>query len=151
MISEDILVRLLIALLGLCGFWVAKYIHKHKKADSTPLVCPMKFNCHAVVHSGYSRFFGIPLEIYGMIYYTFIFIAYLYLAFISNLPLPIIAFLIVLSFIAFIFSIYLTFVQIFILKEGCFWCFVSAAISTIIFILIFLSYDIINITQGFLN
>lgn len=141
-ISEETVVKIVIAILGFAGFWVAKYIHQHKKADSAPLVCPLKFNCHAVVHSDYSRFLGVPLEIYGMSYYAFIFLAYVYLSFISLLPLPMISFLIALSFIAFLFSLYLTFVQIFILKEGCFWCFVSAILSIIIFILTFISYDL---------
>jgi uncharacterized membrane protein len=40
---------------------------------------------------------------------------------------------------AFLFSLYLIGVQIFILKKGCSWCIVSALISALIFILAILS------------
>jgi hypothetical protein len=48
MISEDIIARIGIAFLGLCGFLVARHIYKEKRADR-PLICPMHFDCNAVV------------------------------------------------------------------------------------------------------
>ncbi len=134
--SDDVLIRVAIFLLGFSGFMVARHIYKHKKPGHSPLVCPIKFDCHAVVHSDYSKFFGVPLEILGMIYYALIFASYLFFVFMPEaLPEFLIGFLILISFLAFIFSIYLVFVQIFILRKGCSWCFVSAFISTLIFIL----------------
>src|SRR3989344_4365834 len=74
---DDILIRIIIFVLGLCGFWVARRIHKHKKANKI-LVCPVGFDCHAVIHSNYSEFMHVPLEIFGMIYYAFLSIFYLF-------------------------------------------------------------------------
>lgn len=150
--SDDVLVRAASAVLALCGFLVARYIYIHKKPNKSPLVCPVKFDCQTVVHSDYSRLLNIPLEIWGMIYYALIFISYFLLIFMpSALPSVLILFLVLLSTGASIFSIYLIYVQIFILKKGCTWCFISAFISIAIFVLTIIAYDIIfiinNLTQ----
>lgn len=76
MYSEDFFVKLAIFALGVCGFLVARHIYKHKKPNQTPLVCPLKFDCDTVVHSDYSKVFGIPVEILGMIYYALLSVAY---------------------------------------------------------------------------
>src|SRR3989338_7501408 len=119
---DDTLIRIIIFVLGLCGFWVARRIHKHKKANKI-LVCPVGFDCHAVIHINYSEFMHVPLEIFGMIYYAFLSIFYLFSIF-----------LVLITFGAFLFSIYLLWVQIFILKKGCSWCIVSAVICLCIFL-----------------
>ncbi len=136
----------LIIALSVCGFFVAKYIRRHKKQNK-PLVCPIRFDCHTVVHSDYSKFFGIPVEILGMAYYAFTAIFYsgmLVLISTYELPesmvfllLPLFALMPLLSLVAFLFSTYLIGVQIFILKKGCSWCIVSAIISAIIFAIVF--------------
>ena len=140
--SNDILIRIMIFILGLCGFMVARHIHKHKKADQTPLVCPAGFDCHTVVHSDYSEIMHIPLEIFGMIYYAFLSLFYLYFIFSPEIiPNVISLFLLLASLGAFLFSIYLLVVQIFILKKGCSWCILSFLIATLIFILTALTYN----------
>ena len=150
--SEDVFMRIVIAILALGGFLVAKHIYKHKKPESTPLVCPVKFDCHTVVHSNYSKFLGIHLEILGMIYYSFIFVAYFILIFLPDiLPFFIIFLLFLFSMGAFLFSIYLIGVQLFILKKGCSWCFISAFISILIFILTIFAYDFFKIIQVLIN
>jgi uncharacterized membrane protein len=134
MFSNDVLVRVAILILGICGFVVARHIYKHKNNNENPLVCPINFDCHGVVHSGYSKFFGIPLEILGMIYYALVSFSYLFLIFIpASLPSAVLNLSIIASCLAFIFSLYLIGVQIFVLKKGCSWCIVSAIISALIF------------------
>jgi len=149
MISGVAYLKLVVAVLGFCGFFVAHYLYRHKKTKTRLLMCPMKFNCYDVIHSNYATFFGVSLEIYGLIYYAFITIVYLYFSFVSISSLSFIVFLVALSFSAFIFSIYLIIVQILILREGCFWCFVSAFISIIIFILTYFIYDFSYIIKVF--
>ena len=134
--SGDILIRVLIFVLGLCGFAVARHIYKHKDNEKDPLICPAKFDCHGVTHSNYSRFFGMPVEILGIIYYGLVSLFYfLFIFFQGIVPDALSDFMVFISLAAFIFSIYLICVQIFILKKGCSWCFVSAFISVLIFIL----------------
>jgi uncharacterized membrane protein len=133
--SDNILARIAIFILGVCGFLIARHIRQHKISE-TPLVCPVGFDCHAVVHSDYSKFLGAPVEILGMVYYAFISTTYLSFVFLSNiLPNALISPIVALSVTAFIFSVYLIGVQIFILKKGCSWCIVSTIITALIFVL----------------
>src|SRR4051812_47217027 len=117
--SNDVLIRSAIFVFGVCGFFVAKHIRDHK-TKNTPLVCMVGFDCHAVVHSDYSRFLGMPVELFGMAYYALVAIAALVMIFspalMPNLFAQIFA---LVSLGAFLFSLYLIGVQIFILKKGC--------------------------------
>lgn len=133
---DDFSVRLIICLLGLAGFFVAKHIRDQKK-KTNPFICLVGFDCHAVVHSDYSKIFGIPVEILGMLYYALISITYFLLFFYSSLLSAVFTSLMALaSLVALIFSLYLIAVQVFILKKGCSWCLVSAFISILIFSLL---------------
>ena len=133
--SNDLTIKVLILFLGFLGFMVAEHIRNHKK-NNAPLVCPIGFDCHAVVHSDYSTFLGMPVETLGMIYYACISLAYLFLALTAEIiPSLMLNFLTIISLGAFLFSSYLICVQIFILKKGCSWCIVSALISALIFVL----------------
>lgn len=149
---EDMLVRLALFALGLAGFLVARHVNKHKKSEEHPLVCMAGFDCHAVVHSDYSKFFGIHVEILGMFYYGLVTLFYLAILFVPGiLHTVLLGIMILLSSVAFLFSVYLIAVQIFILKKGCSWCFVSAFISTIIFTITLLFYNWNEVFQIFLK
>ncbi len=149
---EDVLLRVAILILGLCGFTVARHISKHKNNEEQPLVCPIKFDCHGVVHSDYSTFLGVHVEIWGMAYYSLVSIAYLFFIFIpSAIPVPVVNFMIALSLIAFIFSVYLMSLLIFVLKKACSWCIVSAFISATIFILTVATYHFSYIVGLFIH
>ena len=150
-LSEEILMRIFVATLGLAGFFVARHIHKEKGAGR-PLVCPVRFDCDTVVHSDYSKFFGIPVEFFGMIYYALVFFGYMALSFLpEGLPNDLVLGLALISVGAFLFSMYLIYVQIFILKKACSWCFVSAFICICIFILTIIAYDFSNLIFLFLK
>ena len=149
--SEEIMARMALFVLGVAGFAVARRIHKSKQA-AKPLVCPMRFDCNAVIHSDYSRFFGTPLEIFGMIYYSLVSLGYLVLIFVPGaIPEGWVNLLALISLLAFIFSLYLIGVQIFILKKGCSWCMVSALICFLIFLLTLYSYDFSAIMQNLIG
>ena len=84
-----------------------------------------------------------------MLYYAVVVIGYLFLIFSpASLSLNLIAILIALSLVAFLFSAYLIGVQIFILKKGCSWCIVSAFICLFIFLVTVFAYDVKVILQG---
>ena len=139
--SNEVFLQVLTFVLGFFGFWVAKHIRNHK-VENKPLVCMVGFDCHTVVHSDYSKFFGISVEVLGMVYYALMFSLYfLFTVFQVLMPEVIIGSLILMSFSAFLFSAYLILVQIFILKKGCSWCIVSAFICLLIFILTMMHYD----------
>lgn len=147
--SNHIFIQITIFALSVCGFIVSKHIRNHK-IKNTPLVCPIGFDCNAVVHSDYSKFFGMPVEILGMIYYALISLVYLALIFLGEyMPEAVNGIMAGASLGAFIFSLYLISVQIFILKKGCSWCIVSSIISACIFILTVFNYDFSSIAEIF--
>ncbi len=118
----------------LCGLVVAVYI-RNKKVKNEVLVCPIDSDCNAVVTSTYSKVFGVPVELLGIMYYALFFVIYLVTLFIAPFNDMLEAILIVLSSIALGFSLYLLSLQAFVLKEWCFWCLLSFAASATIFIL----------------
>ncbi len=126
--------KILLFLAAIAGFMISFYLY-HKKRSKETLVCPAGFNCDTVLHSKYSRFFGIPLELLGMLYYGFVIASYLALYNVPYLATPVNLFTITaLTVAAFLFSLYLTFIQAFNLKQWCTWCLVSAGLCTSIFL-----------------
>lgn len=125
---------LIIIAAAITGFSIAFYIRRKKQSGGT-LVCPLNSNCETVIHSDYSRFLGIPLEFLGMAYYAIIALSYLIFLARPEIAAPSAVFVILtLSTMAFLFSLYLTFLQAFTLRQWCTWCLTSATISTLIFI-----------------
>jgi uncharacterized membrane protein len=149
--TTEVWIRIILCVLGIIGYSIARHIHT-KKTQKKPIVCPLRMNCHAVLHSDYSKFMGVPLEVFGMIYYALISLSYLLLVF-SPLILPptFVSILVIFSLGAFIFSLYLIFVQIFILKEGCFWCYISALTSSLIFLITVFAYDVVGIVHALMK
>lgn len=97
------------------------------------MTCPIGSDCNNVVHSDYSKFFGVPLELIGIIYYGIILGSYSLIATSAGFGSPSTTFILILfSLTAFLFSIYLTLIQGIVLKEWCTWCLSSAFISTFI-------------------
>jgi uncharacterized membrane protein len=134
-----------VVLLASAGFLIATYI-RHKKTTAAPLVCPIGHTCDEVVHSDYSRFFGIPIELLGMAYYAFIAFSYGVMMVRPELAFPLVTFLLLmLSTVGFLFSLYLTFIQAFALRAWCTWCLISAALCTLIF-----SFVLLGSEYGFL-
>ncbi len=122
----------IIILCALGGFSLALYIH-FKKKQPAPL-CPIGHSCDPVVHSDYSRFMHIPVEILGILYYFLILLCYSLLVMYPSMKTGMVeATLLLISGLAFLFSVYLTAVQAFILKEWCTWCLFSATLCAIIF------------------
>ena len=117
---------------ALSGFSIAYYIHR-KKRTKTNLVCPMKGHCDSVVYSQFSSFFGISVELLGMGYYAVVVLGYLAILAAPNLlQSPFCYSLILFTGGAFMFSLYLVFVQVFSIRQYCTWCLTSALLSTLI-------------------
>ena len=134
----NILIVNLIVLLGLFGFSVSFYIYDKKK-QKKKLICPRRSNCETVIHSDYSRILGVPVEVLGMIYYTFISITYS-AVFIFHIWSQTTALLLLgVSMCSVLFSVYLVTLQIFIIRHMCVWCLLSAFTSLAIFILSYIN------------
>jgi len=127
---------LFIALVSFLGLLLSLYIANTKRM-SKPLVCPIGGHCDAVTHSDFSTFLGIPLEYLGIAYYGLATLAYLWLgvAMISA-PVGLPFWVYIVTVLAFFFSLYLTFIQGFVIRQWCTWCLVSAGITALMFFLV---------------
>jgi uncharacterized membrane protein len=128
-----LLLRVFIILSAIGGFILSYYIFTKKRARAA-LVCPVGSDCSAVIHSEYSQFFGIPVEVFGMFYYAAIAVGYLSILSYPAIALSEISFgLFAMTAVAFLFSLYLVTIQAFALRQWCVWCLVSALISSLLF------------------
>ncbi|MDP3770098.1 MAG: vitamin K epoxide reductase family protein [bacterium] len=120
------------------GFFISFYVW-HKKAKKEKLVCIIGKNCNAVVYSQYAHTFGFPNEVMGMCYYGMVAVSRI-LMLLHVIPAAYeidMAFTIITASAA-VFSLYLIFIQAFVLKEWCEWCVVSGILSITIFLLVVL-------------
>lgn len=133
MVELEVVLKSVIILFGGAGFILAHYVWR-KKNTTEVFVCPLKGECHDVVRSDYSKFFGVPVEKLGMLYYLIIFASYALLLLFPAVAHPLFLIgLFVATLLAFLFSLYLTAVQGFALRKWCTWCLISASFCTVIF------------------
>jgi rhodanese-related sulfurtransferase/uncharacterized membrane protein len=124
----------LVPLLCLAGLGVAGYM-SYVEAAQVSAVCGPVGDCNAVQQSEYARLFGVlPIGILGIGGYLAILVAWL-LGRQKNLRLADYANLSLLGLSAFgiLFSIYLTFLEPFVIGATCAWCLTSAVIMTALF------------------
>lgn len=130
----DLIISILFIILGVIGFFIALYIFR-KKSAKKKLICPVRTNCELVTNSDYSVVGPFRVEVLGLIYYLFITTAYLFVHF-NLVWTPFINELfIVISGMSVLFSVYLMFVQSFLIRQWCVWCISSAIISILMFLL----------------
>ncbi|MBI2591160.1 MAG: hypothetical protein HYW34_00580 [Candidatus Brennerbacteria bacterium] len=122
---------LLFSLLSFIGALDTLYlIIKHRQPK--PFVCPFDHDCSKVTESKWGNFFYFRNENIGFVYYSVMAILGFYAFFNASLLLTQIFFFgAVLAFLAHIFFVS---VQIFALKDYCFYCLISAIISLLMFI-----------------
>lgn len=121
--------------LGFFGFFLSYYIAHKKSRKTERFVCPLKGSCSEVVQSDFSRFLGLPVEKLGMIYYFIIAVGYgAILMWVDSTDFLVMMLLLISTF-AVVFSLYLTFIQLFTLRKICTWCLLSGLFTLLIFIL----------------
>lgn len=88
--------------------------------------------CETVLNSEYSEILGVPVALLGAIYYF----AILLLMFIhlDTKQEKYLRYVMMMSVLGFLFALWFTFLQLFIIKAICPYCVLSATMSTIIFI-----------------
>ncbi len=126
----------LIPLLCLLGLGVAGYM-SFVEFTQAEAVCGPVGNCNSVQGSSYATLFGfLPVGILGFLGYLAILLLWL----VSRLHLPNYDHLVkmllwALSLVGILFSIYLTFLEPFVIGATCMWCISSAVIMTALFLL----------------
>jgi uncharacterized membrane protein/glutaredoxin len=123
-------VRWIVPLLASAGLLISAYL-TYVGLSHAEAVCGPVGDCDAVQGSTYARFFGVPVSMIGLFGYGAILIAWA-LARFGHGPAAAQAagWLLPLSVAGTLFSIYLTFLEPFVIGAACSWCLVSAGLIT---------------------
>lgn len=120
---------IILAFIGLidAGYITVKYY------TGGEVTCPITGGCSDVLTSAYSQIAGLPVSVYGLLFYTTVlFFAFLYLdmrkVWMEKL-MPLI------GLIGFLFTLWFVYLQLFVIEAICFYCMISAILSTTIFVL----------------
>jgi uncharacterized membrane protein len=125
-----------IPLLCVIGFGVAGYL-TYVEITQVSAVCGPVGDCNTVQQSEYARLFGIlPIGVLGLFGYVTIFIAWLVTQFTRDRLADLAAISIfAMTALGTLFSIYLTFLEPFVIGATCAWCLSSAILMTALMLL----------------
>ncbi|MFH1218593.1 MAG: vitamin K epoxide reductase family protein [Candidatus Peregrinibacteria bacterium] len=121
-----------LAILSFLGFLDATYLTVSHFAGSE-LNCEIFKGCNEVTNSKYSEIFGIPIALGGTLYYLAIFITTLLYADLRKRRL--LTLIPILTTAGILFTIYLIYIQFFVIGAICIYCMFSAVTTTTLFIL----------------
>lgn len=131
--TQIITLLIVVSILGLLnsGFLVYKHYAKKK------VVCPLGNSCSLVLESKWGKIFKIKNEVIGIIFY-FLIAASALIYFISGGDKIILAMRIA-SGLASLMSLFLLYIQAFVLRNYCFYCILSALNNLVISGLLYIS------------
>ncbi len=130
--------RMAAAVLSLAGFFVSLYLYLYKIGRIGTLVCGTG-GCETVQTSAFSRFLGLEVALYGVAGYLVLLLLSMETlrrpeARINSLLL------LLLSGVGLSFTVYLTYLELFVIEAICRWCVGSAVIITLIFVVALLDW-----------
>jgi len=121
---------ILLLVVSVVGFLDATYLTAKYYLDD-PVTCSLLSGCEEVTSSKYSVILGIPLALLGAFYYLIASILlFLFMEGEKSLLKP----LSVITAGGFITTLYLLYLQAFVLEAFCLYCLISASTSTILFV-----------------
>jgi uncharacterized membrane protein/thiol-disulfide isomerase/thioredoxin len=125
----------LIPILIVMGIGVAGYL-SYVETQYVEAMCGPIGDCNTVQQSSYARLFDIlPIGVLGLMGYIALLAAWLAQKFIPKLEKPATIGFFGMTFFAVIFSLYLTYLEPFVIKAVCIWCLTSAVIVTLLLLL----------------
>ncbi len=124
-----------VLLLALTGVGVSLYM-SYVETQHASAVCGPVGDCNAVQSSSYARLLGVPIGVLGVLGYVAILVLWWWQRLrhdriASYAPLIMFA----LTFMGTLFSIYLTFLEPFVIGAVCMWCLSQAVIMTLLLLL----------------
>ncbi|MEO8561217.1 MAG: vitamin K epoxide reductase family protein [bacterium] len=127
--------RMLVALVALAGVFVALYLTLYKLGYIGTLACAVG-SCEKVQTSRWATFLGFPVGAWGVGYYLGVLavaIVGLTPRFVDSRALSRV--LANVTAIGVLFSLWLTYLELFVIDAICQWCVISAILATILFVL----------------
>ena len=122
--------------LCLIGLGVASYL-AYVETQAVQAICGPVGDCNAVQSSPYARLFGIlPVGVLGIAGYLAILAAWFYPRLRRDRIAPYMPLIVFgITFFGVLFSLYLTFLEPFVIQAVCIWCITSAVIMTLLLLL----------------
>ena len=126
---------MLAALVSLAGVFVALYLTLYKLGYIGTLVCAVG-SCETVQTSRWASLFGFPVATWGVAFYIVVLGVSLYglsdaMADSRRLSQA----LVVMTGTGVLFSVWLTYLELFVIHAICMWCVVSAILATVLFVI----------------
>ncbi len=133
--ATTLITHWMVPLIAIAGIGVAAYL-SYIEITSATAVCGPIGHCNEVQASPYAKIFGIPVGILGVINYVGI-IGLWFGARTKNTAIASwsAALMLALTVFGVLFSIYLTYVELFLIHAVCVWCMTSALITTILMLI----------------
>lgn len=129
-----------VAALALAGAFVAAYLTLYKLGVFGELVCAVG-SCETVNASRWAVLLGAPVAAWGVAFYVVVLaVALVGVTGRHADSLAVGRSLLALSTGGFLFSAWLTYLELFVIRAVCQWCVVSAVLATTIFVLSWLDY-----------
>ena len=122
-------ILLIVLITSFAGFLDSIYLTAKHYAGDIP-ECTLLEGCEEVLTSSYSEIFGIPVALFGSIFYFTILI--LGLLYFDTKKKQFIQAIIPLTFLGFAGTLYFLYLQAFVIGSWCQFCLISAATSTIL-------------------
>jgi uncharacterized membrane protein len=127
--------RMLAALVALAGVFVATYLTLYKLGYIGTLSCAVG-SCETVQTSKWATFLGAPVGAWGVAYYVAVLGVALYGLRPATSESPRVSQLLVLmTGTGVLFSLWLTYLELFIIHAICMWCVVSAVLAALLFVI----------------
>ncbi|MEM7008097.1 MAG: vitamin K epoxide reductase family protein [Thermodesulfobacteriota bacterium] len=121
-----------VLILSIIGFLLSVYLTYLHFTEGQSAFCSQGSDCDVVRQSAYSSILGIPVALLGAVGYALIF----WFTYVSMSKRTRWLLLYIISLSGFIFSAYLTYLELFVIKAICPYCVISAVIMTVLFVLI---------------
>lgn len=130
--------RMLASLVALAGLFVALYLTLYKLGYIGTLACAVG-SCEKVQTSKWATFMGFPVGAWGVAYYA----AVLAIALVGLRPslserVSVSQLLVAMTGTGVLFSLWLTYLELFVIDAICMWCVISAILATLLFVLCWL-------------
>ncbi|MEO8638133.1 MAG: vitamin K epoxide reductase family protein [Candidatus Taylorbacteria bacterium] len=122
----------LFSLFAFAGFIDASYLTVEHYLG-TPIPCSVFGGCDIVTNSSYSQIGGVPLALVGALYYlSLIIFCIIYFDSRKTGTLKIASYIVVPAFLV---SLWLVYLQFFVIHAICLYCMISATISLVLFVI----------------
>jgi uncharacterized membrane protein len=142
---------MIVAALALAGIFISLYLTLYKLGFIGELSCTIG-SCETVNTSKWSRFLGLPVAAWGVLFYLDVFVIALAGTLTQFEDEPAISLVLVAeAAVGVLFSAWLTYLELGVIQAICIWCVTSAAIVTLILVASIADFREVRAARGVEN